>query len=97
MLKFLLTFSGYFVIIVYVIKKQATTKGMIIMFKVKDGDVVKRNGNYFKVKKTKDGHTYLSLLLGQATITSYRRMSLAKINQYYEKVENYKGDEKKWL
>lgn len=65
------------------------------MWKVKSGDVVKRNGNYFKVKIDKSNHYYLALLLGQATITTYKRMSLAKINQYYEKVDNYTGNEKK--
>ena len=67
------------------------------MFKVKDGDVVKRNGNYFKVKKAKDGHIYVSLLLGHATITSWHRTSLEKLNMFYEKVDNYTGKEKKFL
>lgn len=67
------------------------------MFKVKDGDVVKRNGNYFKVKKAKDGHIYVSLLLGHATITSWHRTSLEKLNTFYEKVDNYTGKEKEWL
>ena len=67
------------------------------MFKVKDGDVVKRNGNYFKIKKNKDGHVFTSLLLGNACITSWHRTSVAKLNEHYEKVENYTGKEKKFL
>ena len=63
------------------------------MFKVNDGDVMKRNGNYFKVKKTKDNHVYTSLLLGQATITAWHRTSVKKLNEHYEKVENYTGNE----
>ena len=66
-------------------------------YKVKDGDVVKRNGNYFKVKRNKDGHYFLSLLLGNATITSWHRTSVKKMNEYYVKVDNYTGKEKKWL
>lgn len=67
------------------------------MFKVKDGDVVKRNGNYFKIKKAKDGHLYTALLLGNATITSWHRTNLEKLNLFYEKVDNYTGKEKKFL
>lgn len=67
------------------------------MFKVKDGDVVKRNGNYFRIKKNKDGHYFTALLLGNAVITSWHRTSLEKLNLFYEKVENYTGKEKEWL
>lgn len=67
------------------------------MFKVKDGDVVKRNGNYFKIKKNKDGHVFTSLLLGHATITAWHRTSVKKLNEHYEKVENYTGKEKQVL
>lgn len=63
------------------------------MFKVKTGDVVKRNGNYFRIKRSKDGHIYTSLLLGNATITSWHRISLKKLNELYEKVDNYTGKE----
>lgn len=63
-------------------------------FMVKDGDVVKRNGNYFKVKKNKDGHYFLSLLLGHATITAWHRTSLKKMEECYVKVNNYTGKEK---
>lgn len=67
------------------------------MYKVKDGDVVKRNGNYFKIKKAKDGHIFTGLLLGNAVITAWHRTSLNKLNKFYEKVENYTGKEKKLL
>lgn len=63
------------------------------MYRVKDGDVVSRNGNYFKIKKNKDGHIYTSLLLGNATITAWHRISLRKLNEFYEKVDNYTGKE----
>ena len=61
------------------------------MFKAKDGDVVKRNGNFFKVKKTNCGHYYVSLLLGNAPINAWHRISLKKLNEFYEKVDNYEG------
>ena len=79
------------------VKPKATTKGERKMFKVNDGDVVKRNGNYFKIKKTKCGHIYTSLLLGNATITAWHRTSTKKLNEHYEKVDNYTGKEKKFL
>ena len=67
------------------------------MNKYKTGDVVKRNGNYFKVKKNKDGHLFTSLLLENATITAWHRTSQKKLNELYEKVENYTGKEKQIL
>lgn len=59
---------------------------------VKHNDVVKRNENFFKVKKSKDGHYYLSLLLGNATVTAWHRTPLYKIKALYEVVENYDGN-----
>lgn len=67
------------------------------MARYKDGDVVKRNGNYFRVKKGNDGHYYVSLLLGTATITSWHRTSVRKLNEFYVRIDNYTGKEKKWL
>ena len=61
------------------------------MSTIKDGTVLKRNGNYFKVKKSKDGHYFTSLLLGNATITSWHRTSKRDILKHYEIIENYEG------
>ena len=59
---------------------------------MKDGTVVTRNGNFFKVKRNKDGHYFTALLLGNATVTSWHRISKKKIEQYYKVVENYDGN-----
>lgn len=64
---------------------------------MKDGTVVTRNGNYFKVKKAKDGHYYTALLLGNATVTAWHRMSKKKILENFRIVEDYDGDKVNWL
>lgn len=56
---------------------------------MKSGDVVKRNGNFFIVKKDNHNHYYLALLLGGARITAWHRTPLNKIKAHYRKVENY--------
>lgn len=63
---------------------------------MKDGTVVKRNGNFFKVKKNKDGHFFISLLLGNATVTAWHRTSKRNILENYTVVENYDGDAHKF-
>ena len=63
---------------------------------MKDGQVLTRNGNYFIVKKTKDGHYYTALLLGNARVTAWHRMSLKKIKANFTVVENYDGDKQKF-
>ena len=66
---------------------------------MKDGTVVTRNGNYFKVKKGSDGHYFTALLLGNATVTAWHRTSKKKILENYTVVENYDGDKEqfKWI
>lgn len=59
--------------------------------KVNNGDVFKRNGNFFIVKRTTDGHFYTSLLLGNARVTAWHRTSKKKLLTMYEKVDNYEG------
>lgn len=59
---------------------------------MKDGTVVTRNGNFFIVKKGKDGHYYTALLLGNARVTAWHRTSLKKINEWFKVVENYDGN-----
>ena len=49
---------------------------------VKHNDVVTRNGNLFHVKKQKDGHYSIALMMGNSL--SYRRMSKSKIEKYYK-------------
>ena len=63
---------------------------------MKDGTVVTRNGNFFKVKKNKDGHYFTALLLGNATVTSWHRISKKKILENFKVVENYDGDKQKF-
>lgn len=63
---------------------------------MKDGTVLTRNGNYFIVKKTKDNHYYTALLLGNARVTAWHRMSLKKINENFVVVEDYDGDKNKF-
>lgn len=71
-------------------------KGMIKLIKFKTGDVVKRNGNFFKIKRTKDGHLYTALLLGNATVTAWHRTTQKHLLKYYTVVENYDGDKAKF-
>lgn len=54
-------------------------------------NVVKRNGNYFAVKKDKHNHYYIATLLGNARITAWHRTTKTKIETLYERVENYTG------
>lgn len=61
-----------------------------------DEFVVKRVGNYFKVRKTPCRHYYISLLLGNATVTAWHRISKKKLEKEYEIVENYNGDNEKF-
>lgn len=63
---------------------------------MKNGTVVKRNGNYFKVKKSKDGHYFISLLLGNATVTAWHRVSKKKLLDHYAVVDDYDGDKQKF-
>ncbi len=63
---------------------------------MKDGTVVTRNGNFFKVKKNKYGHYFTALLLGNATVTSWHRTSKKKILENFTVVENYDGDKQKF-
>lgn len=56
-----------------------------------DGDVVKRNGNYFVVKHDKRGNYYTALLLGNARVTAWHRTTLKHIKEHYTKVDNYEG------
>lgn len=60
---------------------------------MKDGQVVKRNGNFFIVKRDKHNHYYVALLLGNARIASWHRTTLKHLNTFYEVVENYDGKE----
>lgn len=66
--------------------------------KIGNGDILKRNGNYFIVKHDKNGHYYVALLFGDARITSWHRTPLKKLKSQYEQVENYAGESivKKW-
>lgn len=59
--------------------------------KVNNGDVFTRNGNFFIVKKTSDGHYYTALLLGHAKITAWHRISKKKLTTDFVKVEDYEG------
>ena len=63
---------------------------------MKDGTVVTRNGNFFKVKKGKDGHYYTALLLGNAVVTAWHRSSKKHILANFTVVENYDGDNQKF-
>lgn len=63
---------------------------------MKDGTVLTRNGNYFIVKKTKDNHYYTALLLGNARVTAWHRMSLKKIKENFVIVDDYDGDKNKF-
>lgn len=57
---------------------------------MQNGDIVKRNGNYFKVKRTADGHYYTALIWGSARVTAWHRTTLQKLLNEYERIENYK-------
>ena len=63
---------------------------------MKDGTVLTRNGNFFIVKKTKDNHYYTALLLGNARVTAWHRMSLKKIKENFVVVDDYDGDKNKF-
>ena len=63
---------------------------------MKNGQVVTRNGNYFIVKKNKDGHYFTALLLGNAKVTAWHRTSKKKILENFTVVENYDGDKAKF-
>lgn len=54
---------------------------------VKHNDIVKRNGNLFHVKRMKDGHWSMALLMGGVAITPYHRMAKKKINECYKVVD----------
>lgn len=54
--------------------------------------IVKRNGNYFTVKKDNDSHYYIALLIGKARITAWKRISKKKLNMYYKIIENYENE-----
>ena len=57
---------------------------------MQNGDIVKRNGNYFKVKHTADGHYYTALIWGSARVTAWHRTTLQKLLNEYERVNEYK-------
>lgn len=63
---------------------------------MKDGTVVTRNGNFFKVKRNKDGHYFTALLLGNATVTAWHRTSKRHILANFTVVENYDGNKQKF-
>lgn len=48
---------------------------------------VTRIGNEFIVAKSKCGHHYIALVLGNARITAWHRTTLEHINEHYRKVE----------
>lgn len=56
-----------------------------------NGTVVKRNGNFFIVKKDNHNHYYTALLLGNAKISAWHRTTKKKLEEHYEVVENYTG------
>lgn len=63
---------------------------------MKNGDIVKRNGNYFIVKRDKHNHYYTALLLGNARITAWHRTTLLKLKTLYEKVNKEEYKERKF-
>ena len=48
---------------------------------------VERIGNSFIVAKSKCGHYYTALVLGNARVTAWHRTTLKHIQEYYKKVE----------
>ena len=63
---------------------------------MKNNTVVKRNGNFFIVKKSKSNHYYIALLLGNARVQAWHRITLKKLTEYYEVVENYSNKLDMW-
>ena len=54
---------------------------------MKDGDVVKRNGNYFKIKKDNHNHYYTALILGNARVSAWHRTTVKSLSENYEHVK----------
>lgn len=61
---------------------------------MKNGDVVKRNGNYFIVKHDKHGRYFTALLLGNARVTAWHRVTLKHLKENFVKVD--KDEERKF-
>ena len=57
---------------------------------MKDGTIVRRNGNLFIVKKDKSYHYYLATLMGNVRVTAWHRTPLHKIKEYYEVIIDIK-------
>lgn len=61
-----------------------------------DGEVVKRNGNFFLVKKGGDGHYYTAMILGSARVQAWHRTTIRDIKENFEHVPDYDGSKEKF-
>lgn len=58
-------------------------KGYLHPTMIKDGTVLKRNGNLFIVRKDRHGNYYTALLIGRARVTAWHRTSKRKMIELY--------------
>ena len=52
---------------------------------------VTRNGNFFTVKKDRHHHYYIAILIGNARVSAWRRITKTKLETLYDRVEEYDG------